>query len=225
MKISCNIIRDLLPLYVDDVVCDETKKLIEEHITLCKECMKEVENMGKTVILPNDNDNRQIKKLNRKMTKKRIITVCISIFLTTIILIGLFMYLFVIGYSVSSDDVIVTTEIQYSDNTYLNQEWNINFSLSNERTLQVFRKYVYNTNEEGNEILTGIVIYVREIPIGAIAELGAIVESDKYTWGYSINDEIIPDDFDVTVSVVYSDQTIVYSLREEGLFEKQKNLG
>ena len=29
-KISCNIIRDILPLYLDDVVSDETKEMVEE---------------------------------------------------------------------------------------------------------------------------------------------------------------------------------------------------
>ena len=38
MKINCDVIRDLLPLYVDGVSSEESKKLVEEHIEDCREC-------------------------------------------------------------------------------------------------------------------------------------------------------------------------------------------
>ncbi len=31
-KISCNIIKDVLPLYLDDVVSEDTKNMVEEHL-------------------------------------------------------------------------------------------------------------------------------------------------------------------------------------------------
>ncbi len=31
-EISCEIIRDLLPLYVDEAVSEETKEFVEEHL-------------------------------------------------------------------------------------------------------------------------------------------------------------------------------------------------
>ena len=38
MKLSCNIILDLLPLYYDQVCSDETKALVEEHLSSCESC-------------------------------------------------------------------------------------------------------------------------------------------------------------------------------------------
>ena len=37
---SCEIIRDLLPLYVDGVCSDKTKQYVEEHVAECEECKK-----------------------------------------------------------------------------------------------------------------------------------------------------------------------------------------
>lgn len=34
MKISCNIIEDLLPLYVDDMVSEDSRQLVEEHLSV-----------------------------------------------------------------------------------------------------------------------------------------------------------------------------------------------
>ncbi len=37
-KISCDIIKDLLPLYKDDVCSEKSKDLIEEHLPECEDC-------------------------------------------------------------------------------------------------------------------------------------------------------------------------------------------
>ena len=47
-KISCNVIQDIMPLYVDEIVSEDTKKLVEEHLKECEDCRKEMEkNAGK----------------------------------------------------------------------------------------------------------------------------------------------------------------------------------
>ena len=38
MKTECDVIRDLLPLYVEDMVSNKSKELIEEHLAECTEC-------------------------------------------------------------------------------------------------------------------------------------------------------------------------------------------
>ena len=40
MKTSCNIIEDLLPLYVDDMVSEDSRQLIEGHLKTCPACRK-----------------------------------------------------------------------------------------------------------------------------------------------------------------------------------------
>jgi hypothetical protein len=43
MKTSCGIIRDLLPIYNDNVCSKESRELVEEHIKDCQECKSELE--------------------------------------------------------------------------------------------------------------------------------------------------------------------------------------
>lgn len=38
MKLNCNVIRDLLPLYADQICSVESRELVDEHLTDCKEC-------------------------------------------------------------------------------------------------------------------------------------------------------------------------------------------
>lgn len=42
---KCYIIRDLLPLYLDEVCSKESRKLVEEHLEHCEACRRELEEM------------------------------------------------------------------------------------------------------------------------------------------------------------------------------------
>ena len=48
MKNECNIIRDILPLYVEDMVSADTSAFVEEHLEKCAECRAELEDMKKS---------------------------------------------------------------------------------------------------------------------------------------------------------------------------------
>lgn len=49
MKTNCKVIEDLLPLYIDEVCSDESKRLIEEHLEECDACSAKL-NAQKVVI-------------------------------------------------------------------------------------------------------------------------------------------------------------------------------
>ena len=38
---KCEIIRDLIPLYLDKVCSEDSRKLVEEHLAECSECIYE----------------------------------------------------------------------------------------------------------------------------------------------------------------------------------------
>ena len=39
-KINCNVIQDILPLYIEDAVSEDTKELVEEHLQDCEICQR-----------------------------------------------------------------------------------------------------------------------------------------------------------------------------------------
>ena len=62
-KFSCDTVRDMLPLYVDNIVSDDTRVIVEEHLSSCDACRKEYETMKNAVVLPADGDAKQLKRL------------------------------------------------------------------------------------------------------------------------------------------------------------------
>ena len=45
MKTECSVVRDLLPLYVEDMVSEETAAYIGEHLETCEGCKSELESL------------------------------------------------------------------------------------------------------------------------------------------------------------------------------------
>ena len=74
MKISCEIIKDLLPLYQDGICSDESRKLIEEHLQSCDECKEILKNMSQTVDISCNMESYEevadLKNLSKKLNKK-----------------------------------------------------------------------------------------------------------------------------------------------------------
>lgn len=85
-QINCNIIKDLLPLYADDVVCDDTAELIKEHLEHCENCRKKYESIKSEVSIPIDNSVQPLKKFKKAWKRKKIILVCFTAIITIAII-------------------------------------------------------------------------------------------------------------------------------------------
>ena len=90
MKISCNIIEDLLPLYVDDMVSEDSRQLVEEHLKACPTCRRMQEEImrenhltdvkkGSDSVQTNKMEAELLKKIRCKIRKKRIASVLLAV--------------------------------------------------------------------------------------------------------------------------------------------------
>lgn len=71
MNLSCNVIRDLLPLYAEDMVSEETKGLVDDHLCTCDECTKELAQLKKAPKLPLDVESGSLKRVKDSVRKRR----------------------------------------------------------------------------------------------------------------------------------------------------------
>lgn len=84
MNTNCSIVKDLLPLYEENLLSSETAAFLESHLEECEECKKNynssIENIKIPVISSIDSD-LMYKKINRKLSLYQIIFVALSFFL------------------------------------------------------------------------------------------------------------------------------------------------
>ena len=45
MTVSCDVIKDLLPLYAEDMVSSDSRKLVDEHLVECVQCRSRLEDI------------------------------------------------------------------------------------------------------------------------------------------------------------------------------------
>ncbi len=97
-KINCNVIRDLLPLYVDGAVCDDTASIIQEHLQGCSACRREYELLAKELTLPADSqaslgDAEMIKGFRKKWRKQKTLIAVLSVVLSFAACFALFQWM------------------------------------------------------------------------------------------------------------------------------------
>ena len=92
---NCNIIKDILPSYVDGLCSEDTRKVVEKHLEQCEECqrfrkMMEVEPPSNSIHMLSD-EVKAAKDPFKRINKKRRIQVLIAIVITFMMtIIGFF---------------------------------------------------------------------------------------------------------------------------------------
>ncbi len=61
-EFECDLVRDLLPIYMDGKVSKESKEIVEKHIASCPECKEMYDAMSKEIVA----DNGKV-RINKKI--------------------------------------------------------------------------------------------------------------------------------------------------------------
>ena len=76
MKNECSIIRDILPLYVENMVSEDTSEFVKEHLESCPACRAELEKLREPVEVQTepqpDMDAAPLKRLKKALLMKKI---------------------------------------------------------------------------------------------------------------------------------------------------------
>jgi hypothetical protein len=82
MKITCDIINDLIPLYIDNICTEDSRKLIEEHMKCCDKCYQKMEDMKNPIEYPQMLDAWESKEPFKKIKKKVRICLIMAVIIT-----------------------------------------------------------------------------------------------------------------------------------------------
>ncbi len=77
---KCEMIKDLLPLYEEDLVSEQTKQEIEEHLKSCANCSSIYEPPLPKIEVPiNEQEKKGLKQLKRMLTGQQYFAIFISL--------------------------------------------------------------------------------------------------------------------------------------------------
>ncbi len=79
MENNCNLVKDLLPLYADDVCSDESRKVVAEHISGCSSCRGMLEKMNQQLVVNVNKDIGTLKRIKKRIWIERIVIALIAV--------------------------------------------------------------------------------------------------------------------------------------------------
>lgn len=108
MSNQCNLIKDILPLYVEDMVSADTQEFVNAHLEQCAECRAELERMrGSTKFVPNiDTDIVPLKKIKKDLFIRRLQTIFFTAIVACVVAIIAFGVLTSPAFFPYSDDLL-----------------------------------------------------------------------------------------------------------------------
>lgn len=114
MKLNCEIIRDLLPSYIDGLTSQESKRLVEEHLESCAECREYLKEMqadlsSEASVEKNKKAIRPFRKLNRRV-KQKIAAAAGAAVLVCVVLFGVGTWYYGRTWTADSSDVKMSVE-------------------------------------------------------------------------------------------------------------------
>lgn len=158
MKISCEIVKDLLPLYYDGVCSNESRTTVEEHLLECDTCKKYLDSMNRDFIQTNAEKAAEqaksdiLKGIKKKLLRKNVMISAISVICTIAVLLGGFSLIFHYQIPIPYDNGLVSVEI--GNNGMLDVSFNgDDYYCSYQRTTTIEKDgikqhvvYIYYTN-------------------------------------------------------------------------------
>ena len=89
-KTECEIVQDLMIGYVDEILNEESKKLVEKHLLECEFCQKKLEELKADITENEENQKKEIDYLKKIRRKSKIKAILMAI--------GILILIFVVWY-------------------------------------------------------------------------------------------------------------------------------
>lgn len=88
MKIPCAVIRDLLPLYAEDLTSEESKQVVDEHLADCPDCRARLEALRQPAA-PEPDAAETLRGVKKSLRRRRLLTALLAALLVFLPLFSL----------------------------------------------------------------------------------------------------------------------------------------
>lgn len=167
---ECSIVRDLIPLYVENITSDDTRKFLDEHLSHCAECKNELELSQTDISIKGaytgkDSGVEVIKRIGFDIKRKRVFTGIISAVISAIVVILLVAYLTAPEYlpynesldviSIKDNNGYVTLSFTGEYKIYQNEQGVYNISIYNtiwNKFFNIEKKQNITLNSNGENV-------------------------------------------------------------------------
>lgn len=189
---NCNIIKDLLPSYIDGICSEDTVAAIEKHIEHCQGCKDTMQMMQQPTVQIVETNVKAAKKPFKLINKKRRYQVIIAILMTFMIttistlvvqevgVVNQFFFPMAMGDAFITDDREEWQSVSFSDDLINYQDYVIYDSL-------FWKKEIINSGNNESDVLLrvkdekgDVIIDDILVPLGKGVKLDGLKRKEKY---------------------------------------------
>ena len=117
-ELTCGVVRDLLPSYVENLLGEESKEAVDRHLETCPECRERKEDMAAPTGAEETAEAAKEVDFLRRVKKGTVKKIALAVVCTVLVLLGgLALKVFVIGTPLQAQSVAVLEEGICSDNS------------------------------------------------------------------------------------------------------------
>lgn len=111
-KKRCEITKDLLPLYADEICSDASAEFVKEHLNECEDCRQELESYRYNTGLPERGEEKEaFASFSKKIKKRTLLKIVVSVVLCLTVIASAAYVLFVPEYVVPYSEELMTAKI------------------------------------------------------------------------------------------------------------------
>ncbi|MCC5894141.1 MAG: zf-HC2 domain-containing protein [Alkalibacterium sp.] len=111
MRLSCDVIKDLTPLYAEGMLSETSVDLVEEHLEECEDCQLYLQTMNQKQDVPEDHSVLPLLKMKNLLRKKKAVAIGVAIALTLLFSALFFSFLSAPDYIPYSEGLLEVTEL------------------------------------------------------------------------------------------------------------------
>ena len=120
MRMPCDLIQDLLPLYHDQVCSQTSRKVVEDHLQDCPACQQVLDAMGGDLLTPAETEEeKELRPLaewwQKQKKKSHLNTIVYTLFLVIILGVGYYFATWYVEIPVSVENLEVSHIYELSD--------------------------------------------------------------------------------------------------------------
>ena len=108
---KCELTKDLLPLYADEICSESTKAFVEEHLKECEDCRSELEAYRYNTGLPEQGEKNAFLDFSKKLKKRNLAKVIISVVIILAVISASAAVLLIPEFTVKYSDGLLTAKV------------------------------------------------------------------------------------------------------------------
>jgi hypothetical protein len=110
MKITCDVVKDIIPLYVENMCSEDSRNIVEEHISKCEDCKNYLDEMKKMNTISADININPLLKIRSTLRKKKIHAIILTTMVSLMFFVIMVVFLTEPEYIPYSEEAITINE-------------------------------------------------------------------------------------------------------------------